>query len=66
MHLVLNLHFLDIRMRYQNKNMVLPLCAAEGDHLPGSPEFCTLKVFQDRVKALTPEDWDLECFPSGR
>jgi acid phosphatase len=53
-------------MRYQNKDMVLPLCAAEGDHLPGSPEFCTLKVFQDRVKALTPEDWDLECSPSGQ
>ncbi|KIM85708.1 hypothetical protein PILCRDRAFT_816911 [Piloderma croceum F 1598] len=58
------LHY--VRMRYQNKDMVLPLCAAEGDHLPGSPEFCTLKVFQDRVKALTPEDWDLECSPSGR
>jgi acid phosphatase len=53
-------------MRYQNKDMVLPLCAGEGNHLPGSPEFCTLKIFQKRVKELTPEDWDIECALSGR
>ncbi|KAJ7599258.1 histidine phosphatase superfamily [Mycena floridula] len=55
-----------IRMRYQNKNMVLPLCKDEGKHLPGSPEFCTLTAFTERVKELAPIDWDSECAPQGR
>ena len=56
----------DVRMRYQNKNMYLPLCAADGKHLPGSPEFCTLRAFRERVKELTPDDWEMECAPGGR
>ncbi|KAJ4468793.1 histidine phosphatase superfamily [Lentinula aciculospora] len=55
-----------IRMRYQNKNMVLPMCADEGKHLPGSPEFCTLTAFRERVKELTPLDFVSECAPAGR
>ncbi|KAF8908484.1 histidine phosphatase superfamily [Mucidula mucida] len=51
-----------IRVRYQNKNMHLPLCADEGKHLQGSPEFCTLKAFRDRIKELAPVDWEAE-FP---
>ena len=58
--------FADIRVRYQNKNMHLPLCAEEGKHLPGYPEFCTLKAFVDRVQELTPVDWEGECSPSGK
>ncbi|KAG1902334.1 histidine phosphatase superfamily [Suillus fuscotomentosus] len=50
-----------VRMRYKNKNMVLPMCAEEGKHLPGSPEFCTLEAFQRRVEELTPRDWAEEC-----
>lgn len=50
-----------IRMRYQNRNMLLPICADEGKHLPGSPEFCTLEAFTERVKELTPADWETEC-----
>ncbi|KAG1811722.1 phosphoglycerate mutase-like protein [Suillus subaureus] len=52
-----------VRMRYKNKNMVLPMCAEEGKHLPGSPEFCTLEAFRQRVGELTPKDWTGECFP---
>ncbi|KAJ3782805.1 histidine phosphatase superfamily [Lentinula aff. detonsa] len=55
-----------IRMRYQNKNMILPMCADEGKHLPGSPEFCTLTAFRERVKELTPLDFVSECAPAGR
>ncbi|KAK7043031.1 hypothetical protein VNI00_008769 [Paramarasmius palmivorus] len=55
-----------VRMRYQNKNMVLPMCADEGKHLSGSPEFCTLTAFRERIKELTPVDWDAECAPGGR
>lgn len=53
-------------MRYQNENMTLPICADEGKHLSGSPEFCTLTAFRERVKELTPLDWDSECSPAGR
>ncbi|KAH0581940.1 hypothetical protein H2248_011610 [Termitomyces sp. 'cryptogamus'] len=56
----------DIRMRYQNKNMILPACAEKGKHLPGSPEFCTLAAFGERVKELTPTDFESECTPAGR
>ncbi|KAI0776494.1 histidine phosphatase superfamily [Irpex lacteus] len=55
-----------VRMRYQNKSLQLPLCAEAGKHLPGHPEFCTLSAFRDRVKELTPVDWDAECSVEGR
>lgn len=55
-----------VRMRYQNRNLTLPLCSEEGNHLPGSPEFCTLEAFQARVKELTPVDWEKECAPINR
>jgi acid phosphatase len=48
-------------MRYQNKNMLLPICADDDKHLPGAPEFCTLKAFKERVEELTPKDWKNEC-----
>ncbi|KAG5643790.1 hypothetical protein DXG03_009613 [Asterophora parasitica] len=54
-----------VRMRYQNKNLVLPLCAGEGKHLPGSPEFCTLAAFRERVRDLTPDDFEAACMPAG-
>jgi len=50
-----------VRMRYQNRNLSLPICADEGNHLEGSPEFCTLTAFQKRVAELTPKDWEAEC-----
>ncbi|TFK87495.1 phosphoglycerate mutase-like protein [Polyporus arcularius HHB13444] len=50
-----------VRVRYQNENKALPFCAEEGKHLPGSPEFCTLTAFAERVKELTPKNWETEC-----
>ena len=55
-----------VRMRYQNQDVAIPYCKLEGNHLPGAPEFCTLKAFQERIRELTPEDWDAECVPQGR
>ncbi|KIK94541.1 hypothetical protein PAXRUDRAFT_33465 [Paxillus rubicundulus Ve08.2h10] len=52
-----------VRMRYKNKNMILPICAEDGKHLPGSPEFCTFSTFRQRVKELTPVNWTAECSP---
>ncbi|KAL5637962.1 hypothetical protein ACGC1H_002286 [Rhizoctonia solani] len=54
-------HF--VRMRYQNRSLALPACASPGDHLPGSPEFCTLAAFQEHVRKLTPDNWEKECMP---
>ncbi|KAI0336758.1 phosphoglycerate mutase-like protein [Cubamyces sp. BRFM 1775] len=50
-----------VRVRYQNENKPLPLCAEEGKHLPGFPEFCTLAAFRERVSELTSSDWESEC-----
>lgn len=50
-----------VRMRYQNDTMVLPACAAPGNHLEGRPEFCTLKAFADTIKKFTPVNWEAEC-----
>ncbi|RXW20608.1 hypothetical protein EST38_g5244 [Candolleomyces aberdarensis] len=54
-----------VRMRYQNKSVDLPICAEEGKHLPGHPEFCTLEAFNARMKGLIPHDWDHECNATG-
>lgn len=54
-----------VRVRYQNKTLPLPICAEEGKHLEGSPEFCTLEAFRERMAELTPVDWNAECAPRG-
>ncbi|KAH9849601.1 phosphoglycerate mutase-like protein [Lenzites betulinus] len=50
-----------VRVRYQNENKALPVCAEAGKHLPGAPEFCTLAAFRERVQELTSDDWEAEC-----
>jgi len=52
-------HF--VRLRYQNKTLPLPACAEDGKHLPGAPEFCTLSAFLNRVKEISPKNWEAEC-----
>ena len=54
----------DVRMRYQNRTLALPICAAPGAHLKGNPEFCTLAAFASRVHELAPAseaEWEHEC-----
>lgn len=50
-----------VRLRYQNRSLPIPFCAATGSHLPGHPEFCTLEAFSERVREFFPKDWDAEC-----
>jgi len=50
-----------VRMRYQNKSLMLPACAAPADHLLDRPDFCTLEAFRRMVRHLTPDDWEAEC-----
>jgi len=54
-------HF--VRVRYQNRTLPLPACAEDGKHLPGVPEFCTLSAFLNRVKEISPKNWEAECMP---
>ena len=63
--LSLSCNLTDVRMRYQNRNMIIPHCFPSGKHLPGRPEYCTLSAFQERVKELTPLDWEQECGSAG-
>lgn len=37
------------------------MCADDDKHLAGSPEFCTLNAFRERVDELAPRDWEAEC-----
>jgi len=55
-----------VRLRYQNRTLTLPACEEAGRHLPGSPEFCTLKAFIERARELIPADWEAECNPVPR
>lgn len=53
-----------VRMRYGDKELSLPACSAQGDHLKGRPQFCTLQAFSKAVMALRhPEgkSWEQEC-----
>lgn len=56
----LNNHY--VRIRYNDKVMLMPGCAASGKHLPGDESFCTLKAFKEIVDKFTPESWKDECY----
>ncbi|PWY98434.1 phosphoglycerate mutase-like protein [Testicularia cyperi] len=53
-----------VRVRYGDRDMRLPACAAQGKHYEGRPEFCTLEAFMDVAKSLRhPKgwSWDEQC-----
>ncbi|PWN46109.1 phosphoglycerate mutase-like protein [Ceraceosorus guamensis] len=53
-----------VRLRYGDKTLKLPACAAKGAHLEGQPELCTLEAFKSAVEALRRPDgmsWEKEC-----
>ena len=55
-------HF--VRVKYNNAEVRIPACQAEGKHLPGSEgSVCTLEAFKDAVKDLqiNSEDWSKAC-----
>ncbi|GAC96123.1 histidine acid phosphatase [Pseudozyma hubeiensis SY62] len=50
-----------VRVRYGDRDMKLPACAAPGKHYEGKPEFCTLEAFMDIAKSLQhPKGWTWE------
>ncbi|KAJ1027219.1 hypothetical protein NDA18_003230 [Ustilago nuda] len=50
-----------VRVRYGDRDMQLPACAAKGKHFEGRPELCTLEAFMDIAKSLQhPKGWTWE------
>ena len=51
-----------VRVRYNDKVMRVPGCAASPDnHLPGDTSFCTLRAFKAIVDKYTPRNWKGAC-----
>ncbi|KAL5598883.1 hypothetical protein BROUX41_003796 [Berkeleyomyces rouxiae] len=50
-----------VRVRYNDRPLVVPGCAAAGRHLPGDESFCTLAAFKEIVDNITPRHWKAEC-----
>jgi len=50
-----------VRLRYNDKPMTIPACAAPGRHLEGDDSFCTLRAFKSVVDSFTPKNWKVEC-----
>ncbi|KAJ8657497.1 hypothetical protein O0I10_006799 [Lichtheimia ornata] len=53
-----------VRVRFNDKIMELPACAAPGDHhSSGDKSLCTLEAFQKAIKDNIPDNWAEECAP---
>ncbi|KAI9782152.1 MAG: hypothetical protein M1816_001986 [Peltula sp. TS41687] len=52
-------HF--VRIRYNDRPMVVEGCKATGKHLEGDESFCTLAAFKEIVDKFTPKNWKEAC-----
>ncbi|EME47784.1 hypothetical protein DOTSEDRAFT_123222 [Dothistroma septosporum NZE10] len=50
-----------VRLRYNDKPVVLPFCKPAGRHFEGDESFCTLAAFKEAADMITPKDWKAEC-----
>ncbi|KAA6406572.1 MAG: histidine acid phosphatase [Lasallia pustulata] len=50
-----------IRMRYNDRPMVVPGCKQPGNHLEGDESFCTLAAFKAIADKFTPKNWKEAC-----
>jgi acid phosphatase len=50
-----------VRIRYNDRVMRVPGCAATGKHLAGDESFCTLEAFKAIVDKYTPKSWHRAC-----
>ena len=50
-----------VRIRYNDRPVVIPGCRLPGNHLDGDEGFCTLEAFKAIVDAFTPRDWKTQC-----
>ncbi|KAK9477525.1 histidine phosphatase superfamily [Lipomyces japonicus] len=50
-----------VRVKYNGKPVILPVCKPAGKHLDGDETLCTMSAFRDLVKSVSPTDWHKEC-----
>ncbi|MCJ1379533.1 hypothetical protein MMC17_002634 [Xylographa soralifera] len=50
-----------VRVRYNDRAMVVPGCKAVGNHLDGDESFCTLEAFKRITDKFTPRNWKQAC-----
>ncbi|KAL9124409.1 MAG: hypothetical protein Q9217_006259 [Psora testacea] len=55
----LNGHY--VRIRYNDRPMIVPGCKLPGKHLEGDKSFCTLEAFKAIVDKFTPRSWKEAC-----
>jgi acid phosphatase len=50
-----------VRLRYNERPVVVKACKKEGNHLDGDESFCTMTAFREAVEKIAPQDWKQEC-----
>lgn len=50
-----------VRLRYNDKLVVVPYCKPAGRHFEGDETFCTLSAFKAATDSFCPKDWKAEC-----
>ncbi|CAD6581426.1 MAG: hypothetical protein ASARMPREDX12_000459 [Alectoria sarmentosa] len=50
-----------VRIRYNDRPVVVPGCKLPGKHLDGDESFCTLEAFKAIVDRFTPKNWKQAC-----
>lgn len=50
-----------VRIRYNDRVVSVPGCAAPGKHLDGDESFCTLEAFKEIVDKYVPVSWKGAC-----
>jgi acid phosphatase len=50
-----------VRIRYNDRPMMIPGCKPSGKHLDGEESFCTLEAFKAIVDKYTPSHWKQAC-----
>lgn len=50
-----------VRLRYNDKPVMIPFCRPSGRHFKDDETFCTLSAFKEATDSFTPRNWKEEC-----
>ncbi|KAA8893656.1 histidine phosphatase superfamily [Sphaerosporella brunnea] len=50
-----------VRLRYNERPVVVSACKKPGKHLEGKTSFCTMEAFKETIEKFAPKDWKREC-----
>lgn len=50
-----------VRVRYNDKVMKIPACAAPGNHFGDDESLCTFEAFKRVADSFTPRNWKVQC-----